>query len=70
VVDGHVWVVRDGQLHRQPVQTGINGELKRIEILSGLTETDRIVIRPVRRTGGRPRARANRHAIEPAAKAG
>ena len=46
VVDGHVWVVREGQLHRQPVQTGINGE-KRIEILSGLAETDSLVIRTV-----------------------
>ena len=45
VVDGHVWVVRDGQLHHQPVQTGISGE-KRVEILAGLTETDALVVRP------------------------
>jgi len=45
VVDGHVWVVREGQLHRQPVQTGIHGE-KRVEILAGLTETDVLVVRP------------------------
>ncbi|MGB2682092.1 MAG: efflux RND transporter periplasmic adaptor subunit [Candidatus Competibacter sp.] len=45
VADGHVWIVRDGQLHRQPVQTGVNGE-NRIEILSGLTDADRIVVRP------------------------
>jgi len=45
VSDGQVWVVRDGQLHRQPVQTGIVGETK-TEILAGLNDTDRIVIRP------------------------
>lgn len=46
VVDSHVWVVREGRLHRQAVQTGISGE-KQIEILSGLVETDVLVIRPV-----------------------
>ncbi len=45
VADGHVWIARDGQLHRQPVQTGINSE-NRVEILSGLTDADRIVVRP------------------------
>ena len=45
VSDGQVWVVRDGRLHRQPVQTGIVGEAK-TEILAGLSETDRVAIRP------------------------
>ena len=45
VVDGHVWIVRDGKLHRQPVGTGIGGEA-RIEILSGLAESDAVVDRP------------------------
>ncbi len=43
--EGQVWLVRDGRLHRQPVQTGIVGEAK-TEILTGLSETDRVVIRP------------------------
>ncbi|MFO1420632.1 MAG: efflux RND transporter periplasmic adaptor subunit [Candidatus Competibacteraceae bacterium] len=46
VVDGQVWILRDGYLRRQPVQTGIRGE-SRIEILSGLTGNDDIVVRPV-----------------------
>ncbi len=68
VADGHVWIVRDGQLHRQPVQTGVNGE-NRIEILSGLTDADRIVIRPPAglREGRRAREAATAGA---AAKAG
>jgi len=41
----HVWIVRDGRLHRQPVQTGIVGE-SRTEMLSGLNETDAVVIHP------------------------
>lgn len=45
VVDNHVWVVRDGRLHRQPVETGIDGEAK-TEIVSGVTETDAIVVSP------------------------
>ena len=68
VADGHVWIVRDGQLHRQPVQTGVNGE-NRIEILSGLTDADRIVVRPPAglREGRRAREAATADA---AAKAG
>ncbi|HUM94226.1 MAG TPA: efflux RND transporter periplasmic adaptor subunit [Candidatus Competibacter sp.] len=68
VADGHVWIVRDGQLHRQPVQTGVNGE-NRIEILSGLTDADRIVVRPSAglREGRRAREAATADA---AAKAG
>jgi RND family efflux transporter MFP subunit len=46
VVDGQVWTVRNGQLHRQSVGTGVTGEAK-IEILSGLAETDVLVVRPV-----------------------
>ncbi|MDS4041698.1 MAG: efflux RND transporter periplasmic adaptor subunit [Candidatus Competibacter sp.] len=46
VVDGRVWILRDGYLRRQLVQTGIRGE-SRIEILSGLTGSDDIVVRPV-----------------------
>ena len=45
VIDGHVWIVRDGKLHHQPVQVGIVGE-KRTEILSGLVESDAVVVRP------------------------
>ncbi|MFO1371507.1 MAG: efflux RND transporter periplasmic adaptor subunit [Candidatus Competibacteraceae bacterium] len=45
VVDSAVWVLRDGRLHRQPVQVGIVGELK-TEIVSGLSETDIIVLHP------------------------
>jgi RND family efflux transporter MFP subunit len=67
VVDGHVWVVREGQLHRQPVQTGINGE-KRIEILSGLAETDSLVIRPVAELK-EGRAARSQPTPDPAAKA-
>lgn len=45
VADGRVWLVRHGRLQRQPVQSGIVGE-QRIEILSGLSETDAVVVRP------------------------
>jgi RND family efflux transporter MFP subunit len=45
VSEGQVWVVRDGRLHRQAVQTGVIGEAK-TEILAGLSATDQIVIRP------------------------
>ena len=45
VVDGHVWIVRDGRLHRQPVQSGVSGATK-TEIVSGVTETDAIVVSP------------------------
>lgn len=45
VRDGHVWIVREGRLRRQPVQTGFSGEAK-TEIVSGLSETDAVVIRP------------------------
>jgi len=45
VVKGQVWTVRDGRLHRQSVETGVAGEAK-IEIISGLAETDVLVVRP------------------------
>jgi RND family efflux transporter MFP subunit len=45
VRDGRVWIVRDGRLRRQTVQTGIAGET-RTEILSGLTESDLLVVSP------------------------
>ena len=58
VSDGQVWLVRDGRLHRQPVQTGIVGETK-TEILAGLNQTDWVVIRPTAgwREGQRVRGR-------------
>lgn len=43
--EGQVWIVRDGRLHRQPVQTGFSGET-RTEIVSGLGDHDALVIRP------------------------
>ncbi len=66
VVDGQVWVVRDGRLRRQPVETGIKGELK-TEIRSGLTETDRIVVRPSAGLKEGRRARATATDQTPAA---
>ena len=68
VVDGHVWTVRDGQLHRQPVRAGISGEA-RIEILSGLAENDVVVVRPAAGLQEGRRARATL-GQEPNAKAG
>ncbi len=46
VQDRQVWMVREGQLHRQPVTTGVTGEAK-VEIVSGLTDADVLVVRPV-----------------------
>jgi RND family efflux transporter MFP subunit len=68
VVDGHVWTVREGELHRLPVRVGIGGET-RIEILSGLAESDVVVVRPIADLKeGRPaRATLGR---EPSVKAG
>lgn len=45
VLDSQVWTVRNGRLHRQSVETGVVGEAK-IEIISGLVETDVLVVRP------------------------
>jgi multidrug efflux pump subunit AcrA (membrane-fusion protein) len=46
VIDRQIWTVRDGRLHRQSVATGVASEAK-IEIISGLAETDIVVVRPV-----------------------
>lgn len=43
--DGAVWIVRNRQLHRQPVGIGVAGT-SRTEILSGLTDTDEVVQAP------------------------
>ena len=54
VREGHVWIVRAGHLHRQPVQTGFSGEAK-VEIISGLGDDDALVIGPTARLAeGRP----------------
>ncbi|MDG4596658.1 MAG: efflux RND transporter periplasmic adaptor subunit [Candidatus Contendobacter sp.] len=45
VREGHVWVVREGRLRRQPVRTGFGGEA-RMEILSGLGDDDTLVVAP------------------------
>jgi RND family efflux transporter MFP subunit len=45
VVDGAVWVVRDGRLARQPVQVGVSGDA-RTEIRGGLAPEARIVAQP------------------------
>lgn len=45
VSESRVWIVREGRLQRQRVQVGLIGE-SRTEILSGLSETDAVVIRP------------------------
>ncbi|MDG4554205.1 MAG: efflux RND transporter periplasmic adaptor subunit [Candidatus Competibacter sp.] len=63
VIDGHVWILQDGRLRRRAVETGIKGELK-TEILSGLTEANRIVVRPTPelKEGRRVRAAAENSA--------
>lgn len=45
VLDNHVWVVRNGQLHRQGVRIGVVGA-ERTEILEGLDPTDHVVVAP------------------------
>lgn len=45
VSESQVWIVREGRVQRQRVQIGFVGE-SRTEILSGLSETDAVVIRP------------------------
>ena len=53
VRDGQIWIVRDGCLHRHPVQTGFSGET-RIEIVAGLDGHERLVVSPADRlTEGR-----------------
>lgn len=53
---GQVWIVRDGRLHRQPVQTGFSGET-RIEIVAGLDGHERLVVSPADRLTEGRRAR-------------
>lgn len=65
VVNSHVWTVRAGRLQRQPVQLGISGELK-IEIISGLTDGETIVVRPTDDLQDGRRARTS-PALDPAA---
>lgn len=45
IVDGHVWLVRDGHAMKRTVRTGITGT-DRIEILSGLAAGDSVVVNP------------------------
>ncbi|MCP5196943.1 MAG: efflux RND transporter periplasmic adaptor subunit [Gammaproteobacteria bacterium] len=45
IAAGHVWTVSNDRLHHQPVEIGITGEAK-TEIISGLTETDMLLVRP------------------------
>jgi len=45
VQGGHVWIVRDGRLHRQPVRTGVLGA-ERTEILEGLDTDAHVVLDP------------------------
>lgn len=45
LASGHVWLVRDDRLLRQPVKVGISGGQK-VEILSGLKPKDWVVILP------------------------
>ena len=56
VRDSQVWIVRDGRLHRQPVQTGFSGET-RIEIIAGLDGHERLVVNPTDRLTEGRRAR-------------
>ena len=45
LADGHVWTVKDGRLHRQPVKTGVTG-MNEVQILSGLSAGDSVADRP------------------------
>jgi multidrug efflux pump subunit AcrA (membrane-fusion protein) len=56
VVEGQVWTVDNRRLHRQPVETGIVGEMK-TEIISGLAETATLVVRPTGRLEERQRVK-------------
>ena len=58
VVDGAVWVVRDGRLIRQPVELGAGGtDSGRVEVRSGLSADDRVVTEPDARLRAGRRAR-------------
>ena len=43
--EGAVFVVKDGALHRVPIRVGLDDGL-RVEVTSGLSEADQIVLRP------------------------
>jgi HlyD family secretion protein len=43
--EGAVFVVKDGELHRVPIRVGLDNGL-RVEVTSGLNETDQVVLRP------------------------
>jgi len=57
LVDGQVWVVREGRLAKLAVQVGIRSE-KGAEVLSGLGPQDRIVAKPVESLVSGQRVRA------------
>lgn len=56
VNNGQVWIVSEGHLQRQPVQTGIVGE-SRIEIVAGLDPAATVVARPTAKLQDGRRAR-------------
>ncbi|MFZ1107987.1 MAG: efflux RND transporter periplasmic adaptor subunit [Rhodomicrobium sp.] len=66
VVGGAVWTVRGGRLARLPVQIGVKGR-DRIEIASGLTEGDAVVVKPGEgfKEGERVRTAVVKSAIPP-----
>ena len=45
--EGAVFVVKNGELHRVPVRVGLDNGL-RVEVTSGLNETDQVVLGPMR----------------------
>ena len=63
VKDGKVWVVRDDRLAEQVVATGVVGN-ERVEILSGLTESDQVVLAPEGSFEVGARVKANESASE------
>lgn len=60
VVDGAVWLVRDGRLVRQPVALGAGGtDSSQVEVREGLAAHDRVVTAPNDRLRSGRRARAH-----------
>ena len=57
VENGHVWIVRDGRAHARAVRTGIAGPGE-IQILSGLSRSDRVVGMPEGKLSENMRVRA------------
>lgn len=45
LADGSVWLVRGGELHRQPVEVGIRGD-EQVQILDGLETGDQVAVLP------------------------